>query len=769
MKNSRFTILFPTILGISIVILLFVLPFFWINPGEFDIGGDSSRLYLYDPLRYLVAIARFGVYPEGTGRILPNYNLLPFLSILAVFQGATSMSHVMVVLEKSMKFSFAFLFLYLNVKELWATVGKKHATPIGLAAVLAGAVYVFSPAVVDTARNALLTHNQVFLNPLLFYLVLRFVRTHKASYLWWTIAITVIFSQNFTMMAPPPPFAFYPLVGAFLFAYQRWVIHRPIPRMSLILAALFFTGLHAFHLIPEIVHIMDPTSELNQRVAEVAVKSHPGLEYFFAVLPQAKVSAALLLFSPGLPGQIFMGAIPLILLLGFLIRARGRSQKTFVLLAIFFLVTLFLVSAKITGLGVHVYKLFFSIPGFSMFRNFSGQFQFVYTFFYALVFGFAAGKVFLKIKIKYAAAVTIFIMVMLIYRAEPFLSGDIVNFVHDGTLDARAVMRMDPKYEETLSFIRTLPTDGKVLTLPLSDFYMQVLFGINDGAYVGPSTISFLAGRNDFPAYQMLTPFSEVFMRLASEKNYADIETLLGLLNIRYIFHNEDPRIYEERFPARPYAYMRTVMPQTQRAYADFVAKLGGTHIYTNGSYRLYELPSAARVPLFVVPHTIVLYSDDGKPWLTREKTFFASGQKRGAEAAYLLREHCREYLRSDACTGETIEIADAPEVTYKKITPSKYEITVHDAYAPYVLVFSAAFGNGWKLLGNNYASVDSHFPINGYANAWYIVPGKEANDVQAFVLMADVQSAFTVGVVVSGGTALLFVGWGLWLWRKKS
>jgi len=39
---------------IIISVILFFIPFFWLKPGEMDLGGDSTRLYFYDPVSFKI-------------------------------------------------------------------------------------------------------------------------------------------------------------------------------------------------------------------------------------------------------------------------------------------------------------------------------------------------------------------------------------------------------------------------------------------------------------------------------------------------------------------------------------------------------------------------------------------------------------------------------------------------------------------------------------------------------------------------------------------
>ena len=71
------------IIVLLICIMLFILPFSWLKPGEMDLGGDSNRLYFYDPISSLKAFAIYSVVPYGTGTISHNQDFIPFLLFVA--------------------------------------------------------------------------------------------------------------------------------------------------------------------------------------------------------------------------------------------------------------------------------------------------------------------------------------------------------------------------------------------------------------------------------------------------------------------------------------------------------------------------------------------------------------------------------------------------------------------------------------------------------------------------------------------------------------
>ena len=95
----------------------------------------------------------------------------------------------------------------------------------------------------------------------------------------------------------------------------------------------------------------------------------------------------------------------------------------------------------------------------------------------------------------YAGILYFGIGLVLILGAWPFINGSLVNKTHFQSNNVKIAMVMDPKYKETLAFIRSLPDDSKILTLPFTDPNYQVIHGTNSGAYVGVSTIGYLAGK----------------------------------------------------------------------------------------------------------------------------------------------------------------------------------------------------------------------------------------------------------------------------------
>lgn len=147
------------------------------------------------------------------------------------------------------------------------------------------------------------------------------------------------------------------------------------------------------------------------------------------------------------------------------------------------------------------------------------------------------------------------------------------------------------------------------------------------------------------------------------------------------------------------------------------------------------------------------------------------------------------------------------PHIFFQKINPTKYKIKIENAEEPFYLTFSESFNPGWQTYINTdtmqcnpiatYENVnvtecnpesklfevrditrifsdpipeENHFMANGYANAWYIDPQQLGTGENFTVtLYFKPQSYFYIGLIISGLTFILCVGFLFWDWRKRT
>jgi hypothetical protein len=613
-----------------ISLLFFIIPFFWLKGNEMDLGGDSSRLYFYDPLSYLFSHTLYGISSSGLGIENISYYALPFILLLALFKYILSSPTILISAFNGVALSVSFFSVFIIVKDL-LLLGKlkKNVTLVTLAAIVAGMFYAISPVLIDTWDKAIITRNQFFLNPLIFSLLLRYFLTEKKKYIWITLLITFIFSANFSYTAAPPFFAFYPIALLYLLLLRIFILKKPITIHVFLIAIVLFILLHAFHLLPQIASLIKPGSPVNQFFFSEETIFSRGLGYFSAIAPNIKLSKNIAVLQQG---AVFNTTIlitivfPSFIFLSFVFKKNKLLQLT----GVFFLIALFFASANITSLGVSIYKFLFSFPGFAMFRNFYGQWMYVYYFFYTLLLGQAIYFVLCKLSYRVSSLVVVFTISVLIFSALPFLKGDMIDKAWFQSRDIKIVDEIDPSVEESLEYMKSLPESGKVLTLPLSDPGYQMFMGKNEkGVYQGPSAVAYLTGKKDFAGITELGPFMTPFLNAVENNDTKTIVDILTILNIDYIFYNSDKNIYELYFPTFPFYEAKKRLPRTQRGYSRLLNALPLTELKRSGPIVIYKVNVGSSINKSTInfPKKIVTISNMEDKWNYYLKRYdFAKG-----------------------------------------------------------------------------------------------------------------------------------------------
>lgn len=743
-------------LAIIIGIILFIVPFFWFKPGAMDLGGDGNRLYFYDPLSFIKNVSLYAIDSEGKGNVEQRHAYLIYVGFIALIKYFVNSPHLLIGIFDGIKLSVGFLSIYFIVKEFIRGDSRedKNIFSVELSAIIAGVFYIVatgSENLIFFWVKALHSHDQVFLNPLMFLLLMRYFLTQNR---WWLLSflfVSFIFSSSFALISAPPLFAFYPIAIIFLLLYVILIRKRKILIKDVAIGIAFFLGLQSFHLVAEVAGLFDSGSTTNTIVFKDIVGG--GVNFFLAVLGQGKASLSFLTPSPDISFRWTSFVAPLVILLGYI--SLRRKQKTILLTSVFFLLTFFLVTANITNIGADFYKKLFYIPGFSMFRHFFVQWAFVFIFFYALLFGQCLSIIFARLKEKYVKIIALSMTLLFVIGFWNFLNGKYVDGIQRGSKNVRTAMIMDPHYVRTLDFIKKLPDEGKMLILPLTSYYHQIIYGTNNAAYLGPSSISILTQKKSFAGYQIFypAPIPEDIMRLSREKNYEGLAQIFSLFNIRYIFHNTDPKVYEEKFPLFPNDYMMTSLPKTQKEYVVFVKKFPVRLLYENGPFNIFEFDKKVYRSEVYIPDSV--YQDDMIQTI--------SSQKVSNQSAFIDKDVCaKNQVVSDFCKAEYIP--PQVEIAVKKINPVKYIIHIKqsESESPFLLVFQNSYHKDWKLSFDKSSPLgeEKHVLVNKYANAWLITEAdrKGKNDY-ILTLNLETQQYFNYGLLITGLSLFILLG----------
>ena len=224
-----------------------------------------------------------------------------------------------------------------------------------------------------------------------------------------------------------------------------------------------------------------------------------------------------------------------------------------------------------------------------MFRSFNEKWFFVFAFFYTLLFGVSLSYLFERIKLRVALAIGMVMLSISIYRMYPFLSGNAKRTTLHQSNNVSVAFTLDPDLLDALAFVRALPLDGKVLTVPLTFPYYQIAYGQEGGAYMGPSLVSQGAGRQDYSGFWGFGPYERMMFEALHKSNTDQFVQLLSLLNVRYIFRNSDTRIMDD-FPVYPYldggryaSKEQFPLLKNQSAYETLLASIPVDKLYQNG------------------------------------------------------------------------------------------------------------------------------------------------------------------------------------------
>ncbi len=733
MRNSN-KISYSQIIVYLCALVLFLIPFFWFEPGYINLGGDGGRLYFLDPLAVAKSALNYTNSAYGY-----SFSFIPYLyflySMLQVLRTPTNL----IAFEHGLNLSLSFLYIVLILRVFLSNHKYKNRVIINDSIGITAGVAYISLITKTGWPVALPTLNQIFLNVMIFYHMLQYIRTSKFRHLISICLVTLVFSINFGLGNAPQLLSFYPLSLIFIYIYTRYIENIPFQWKNIFILILTLVGIHSFHIFPILMSLFNSSSIVHSQVFSESVIKNAGLFYFTENhAASGKISREL--FQWWLSKDILIYILPITIVGGFL---SGKS-KLLLLLGSMFLGTLFLVSANITEIGVKLYTLFFYIPGFSMFRSFNEKWFYVFAFYYVLLFGMSLYYMLRRRHICSVISVSFILTSLFIYRLLPFFKGDVVHSTLYMSNGVSSVFTVDPDLVDSLLYVKKLPKDGKVLTLPLTFPYFQISYGQKGGAYEGISMVSNIANRQDFAGLWSFGPYEKPMIEAILSKDFNQIRQILSMLNVRYIYRNSDDRVMD-RFPKYPYVPIKTFESKddipaikNQRAYDDFLSGLHAKLIYQKGFYSIYELDQHIVRPLIYIPDYIKStadYSDTNSfSW------------------AFLDTRDCRK-ISCDAT------ISGIPNISYTKKSETLYEITldISKQKKPFLLVFTQPYVSDVQLSldEKTIQNTSDHILVNNYANGWVIYPEKYSSNkrLKGFIYLRSIRNAY-IGSIVS----LIFV-----------
>jgi len=850
------------IIILIIVSLIFLLPFFWFPTDAFNLGGDDSRLYLYDPLSFLKNVAFYSTNyfgATGIGSYNPQEFYFPFCIFLTLMKTVT-LNFNLQKLVYGLTLALSFLTSYSFIGEL---IQDKHSLEAFAARTLGALFYVLHPLVAWCYwGNPLLSVYGMFVYPTLLLCFLKCLNTGRMKYLFYGAVVSLVFSGP--IFAFPDSLVF--VIGSSFFLLLYFALHR-ICWKNFLSKITVYIGLimllNAYYVIPLIHSLTTKEStianvawsvELRKSAVRLVTYLAKFINVFTAFLHVYnrefvyafgnKFSKELIDYQYLLlPFKIFLTVC---IFLGLIFSDKRKhllEYKNLVASAATTLVLVYLLTVNIGPWGVKLFTfLIENIPSFVIFRNFQARFPMSYVFFSSITLGISIYLVLTKLKNKcilknrcvVSCVYLIILLMATLLQALPFISGEITNPLAWGALEKNINYTFNVKFSDdftnAIKYVEELDRDGAILVLPLTSSSWQIS-KTSIGIYVGLSPINVFTGRRVFVgefSFLFYPGLSSIVEKAIENGDYDFLKRLFGLLNIKYIFY--DTSIFDRSVPDT--VRKSYLWPTADKLYFDrLVYGISAIELKRFGPIFIYKMPDEYLKPEVYITRNIAYCNGSLErilvsPFINQDEAFYLlydNYQVLNLTSKILIylnydRENSHEFYvpksgtysiydiyddRSYVKVIESIELREGRQslnaffstistynsnkpsnlliygdfvahacsgnirMSFKKVSPVKYvvEVELNNA-SSFFLVLSTFYHQGWKIysgdvnwleaLCKNPISEDTHFIVNGYANAWYINATNISQKTLTLTIFFYPQIFFYIGLIISSLTIII-------------
>jgi hypothetical protein len=132
---------------------------------------------------------------------------------------------------------------------------------------------------------------------------------------------------------------------------------------------------------------------------------------------------------------------------------------------------------------------------------------------------------------------------------------------------------------------------------------------------------------------------------------------------------------------------------------------IGAIVLLANGDLILYKMPPKDYEGMIYTPNRIIIYDDF--------KTAILNTVQNDADKIMFTKNNL-DNINTD--------VSNNIKVKYNKVDPTHWNVEVNNASKSFFLVFSESFNQNWNLIPENKeVSIDKHFMVNGFSNAWHV------------------------------------------------
>ena len=329
-------------------------------------------------------------------------------------------------------------------------------------------------------------------------------------------------------------------------------------------------------------------------------------------------------------------------------------------------------------------------------------------------------------------------------------------------------------YREANDWLKTLDGDFRLFSLPFATSGNPEVMDWEHG-YFGAALTPWLLERPVVSSANA-TSGGNLALEIATMLTDSKVQTnevgrMLALLDVRYVvLHRDANWQYIEGHPW----WISTSLQQYQinlsnQEGLELERSFGGLDFYRNEYWQplqVYATPNVIPVSGSIDKMFEVVSSDSFTPG---ESVVLLSEQVTSSQWQFI-----QEYSAGSS--------SYAADISFQKVNPTKYQVKITNATEPFFLVFSDSYHPQWKAYVNSQGGdtnwmeaffqesipSESHLIANGYANAWYIDPGKLGTGAEFSVtLYFQPQSSFYLGWIISGLALVGCIGFLVWRWRR--
>lgn len=434
--------------------------------------------------------------------------------------------------------------------------------------------------------------------------------------------------------------------------------------------------------------------------------------------------------------------LPLIAFLGLILAPKeDRDVPFFALIAV---VGLFMAKSFHEPFGELYSWIFYNLPGAWAFRNPYKRFEGLAALGYAFLGGILVARSYDRIRtsakgkglvILGGLGIALIVITATFAPSYPLLTGN--------AIEERMRVEIPAYYSELESWLEGHGEDYRVFLLPVKQRnlpYMSYYWG-----YSGTDIISHLISTSQVRDYRPrasanYAEFYEYVFNLTRKREAMSpyIGRIIGLLSAKYILLDK----------SADWSFYYLDPPE----YSSMIARSQDGVVYTEtiGEVVIYENKWA--VPLvFAAEDTLYIGGGIGSL-----ESIVSAADFQPRVAIFFSELLTPEERNRIATIVDSVNAAEgAPTISSVKIDPTRYEISVHTS-SPFILVCTESFNQGWKAYVDGGLEVKDHFPVNGYANGWFI----EKTGDYKIVLEYWPQRLLDWGIIVSTLSVLVCVAY---------